>query len=231
MSSYGYHEVSFEGSEAAKRAAGTKLAAGLDLDALDNLPDLEDDDVFFCGEHYSAVVDDTHDVLLSIARDGDLREIRYHACEGDAGGSFAWHWTAEGGARTLDDRTFTTSFEAALAVDRLLSSGEGRAELARRLIADPMDPRDDMLEAVERLGLSLLAFDGSPADELSPDELSALVRVTRDFLRIAEDELGWREDDIDELSERLGIAEAAVEAGRLSAEARPGREGKARPKL
>ena len=231
MSSYGYHEVSFEGSEAAKRAAGAKLAAGLDLDSLDDLPDPEDDVVFFCGEDYRGVVEDALDALFSIAEDGGLREIRYHAYEGDADGSFAWQWTAEGGAKMLDAGTFTTSFEAALAVDRLLSSGEGRPELARMLIAEPMDPRMGMLDAVERLGLSLLAFDGSLADELQHDEISALVRVTRDFLRIAEDELGWREDDIDELSERLGIAEAEAEAGRLAAEARPGRGWKARPKL
>ena len=259
MRSYGYHKVLFEGPEAARKSAGTKLAAGLNLDdladfigpkaamksdgtklaaepGLDSLADrrgVERDVVYFNGRDYSGVVDDTLAALSSIVGEGSLREIRYHAYEGDAGGSFSWLWTAEGGGRTLEDAgTFTMSFEEALAVDRLVSSGEGRPELARRLIADPISPLDiSMIESVERLGLYLLAFDGSLADEITLDELSALVRDAREFLGNLEGDLEWLEDDKIKLSDRLGIAEAAVEAGRLSAEARPGREWKARPKL
>jgi hypothetical protein len=216
MGSYGYHVVSFDGESKAVEKAKLKLAEGLPEGWFDDEPDPMAEEVYYCGPGYSHIVDETMTILERLTQERGLGEIRYHAAEGDANASHAWRWTEQKGGWMLDGGVFTLTFGTARAVDRVVCTGDGLAELAGILLSGPEGTMgvEDLAEAVGIAGLLVEIID--PETDGGQDWLprETLLALAAWFRRTVEsnDELlpdGWLEED----GKSLLLAAVTIENG------------------
>jgi hypothetical protein len=218
MGSYGYHVVSFGGEQNAVATAKAKLVNGLSSDRFDDEPDPLADAIYYCGHGMSSVEDKTVEILERLKKAPGIEEIRYHSCDGDGECSNAWHWTRAAGARWLEDKgIFTMSFETALAVDRLDTSGDGLSEIAELLLARNPKGRIGQDGVVERIGVASIAMKSMEEGRhgLPNEKLHALVSWIRTFLDANGESIGgWLGEEVEELGAKAEAIWVVLEQAR-----------------
>ena len=190
---------------------------------MDDKPDAEDDEIYYCGTGYGYVTEETSSILKRLPKSG-LTEIRYHYRDGDGEASGAERWRPSEGWEVLsDDNIFTFDFKEAAAIDHLLGTGEGLKEIVTELRKEiPMG--QECLSGALGQGILVaknIDLDDPESNGITWEDVDGFVKWILDtFEENDMEEYEWLADKTERLSGFATRAMVALEGEALANEAR-----------